>query len=301
MKPGKARTVLLGIFLGGLVLLAASFGGALHPLGDSLAVFRHWLAILIALSGVLLLKGCLRLAIGGGLVAFLAAAPVLAGWFAPKEGGGKYGFYQKNLLYDGTNRPGILRDILDSGADFVTLEEISDANMEIVRGLGETYPSLVICQATPWERVAALSRYPVIAGSPTCLGNQGAAAMQVRSPDGPVWLVALHLHWPWPRPQSRQVARLAPALQALDGPVLLGGDFNMVPWSQTMREIQKATGSRRAGAVLFTFRHPRYPLWLPIDHILVPGGRGWLETRPFLGSDHRGLLLHFDLKPAPQG
>ena len=297
MMRRAGRCVLLGVFLLSLALLAASFGGAVHPLGDSLAVFRHWLAVAIALSGALLLRGRLRLAGLAAIGLFLAAAPLLAGWFSVQAGaGGRYSFYQKNLLYNGTNRQGIIDDILSAAPDFVSLEEISDANLEIYEALGARYPSRIICSFSGVGRMAILSRFALLDGQARCLGPHGPAAIRVRTPDGPVWALALHLKWPFPRPQAAQVEAMLPALRALERPIVLGGDFNMVPWSETMRRIQRATGSRRAGAVLFTFRHPRYPLWLPIDHILVPGGAGRLETRPFLGSDHRGILLKFDLQ-----
>ena len=38
-----------------------------------------------------------------------------------------------------------------------------------------------------------------------------------------------------------------------------------------------------------------YLLRLPVDHVLVPGGRGVSALRPLLGSDHFGVLLRFDL------
>ena len=287
-----------------LALIAASFAGALHGLGDSLAVFRHWFAVAAAAAAMVLLRGRLRIATAALLAGFLVAAPIMAGWFGDwlgarsgtgATGGGRYSFYQKNLLYNGTDRQAIIDDILQATPDFVSMQEISDANLEIYEALAARYPSRILCSFRGVGRVAILSRFPLVDGQARCLGRQGPAAIRVRTPDGPVWALALHLSWPFPRPQAAQVAAMLPLLRALERPIVLGGDFNMVPWSNTMRQIQRATGTKRAGAVVFTFRHKLWPLWLPIDHVLVPSGRGRLERRPLAGSDHYGILLRFDL------
>lgn len=121
--------------------------------------------------------------------------------------------------------------------------------------------------------------------------------MQVETPDGPVWVVSLHLHWPYPMGQAAQVRALLPELAALKGPVVLGGDFNMVPWSHSIRAIAAATNTRRIGAVQYTL--PLKGLYtLPIDHLLVPQTpqAASTEKRPLLGSDHYGVLARFSIR-----
>ena len=57
------------------------------------------------------------------------------------------------------------------------------------------------------------------------------------------------------------------------------------------------TGSERAGSVTYTL--PMAGGWatLPIDHVLVPRGRGSTSALrlPLLGSDHHGVLAGFAL------
>ena len=290
------RAIAFTVFLLSLALFAASFLGAWHGVGDSLAVFRHWWAVAAGVSSLVLFRGSMRLAAAGLLAVFVSAAPIMAGWFETFDpAAGKYSFYQKNLLFEGSRPDAILADIRATNPDFVALEEVSPFNKAIFDALAATYPARQLCPDGSSGSVAILSRHPPVPGTATCLGNNGLAAVRVVTPDGPVWAVALHLKWPFPRKQSRQVKEMVPELRALGGPVVLGGDFNMVPWSHTMRQIERATGSTRAGAVQFTFHHLDIPLFLPIDHILVPSGQGQLETRPLLGSDHKGLLLRFNL------
>jgi endonuclease/exonuclease/phosphatase (EEP) superfamily protein YafD len=125
-------------------------------------------------------------------------------------------------------------------------------------------------------------------------------------PDGPLWLVSLHLHWPFPYQQPDQVKWLLPILEALDDPVLIGGDFNMVPWSYTLKSVARATDTKLSGyaggtfELSYVYQDNDLATWmplLPIDHILVPasGPAVSLERRPQLGSDHYGLLGEFVL------
>ena len=290
------RRLIVAVFWVSLVLLAASFGGAAHPGGDSLAVFRHWWAVSLGISSLLILRGQWRIGALGAFATVLGAAPMAIGYLEQnRPEAGAYALYQKNLRYDGGDRAGIIDDILAMAPDFVTLQEVSRPNRVIFDTLAKQFASSLYCDFTGVGGVAVLSRWPAVEGARTCAGNQGVAAMQVRTPAGPVWVVAVHLHWPYPHAQPQQVARLMGELAVLEGPIVLGGDFNMVPWSSTLRKFERATGSQRAGRVYRTFVHKGSPLRLPIDHVLVPGGRGVSALRPLLGSDHFGVLLRFDL------
>ncbi|MEE9426593.1 MAG: endonuclease/exonuclease/phosphatase family protein [Paracoccaceae bacterium] len=290
------RRLNLAVFWISLMLLAASFGGAVHGLGDSLAVFRFWWALLLGVSSFFLLAGYFRYALLGLGAIVLGASPMLAGYMGGDGGNPfRYSLYQKNLLFNGTDPEAIKQDILEYLPDFVTLEEVSRKNRKMVAGLAQNFQSNLLCPFVGVGGVAIMSKWPMVEDAKTCAGNQGMAAMQVLTPDGPVWLVSLHLHWPYPHRQREQLAKLLPEIDRLDGPVILAGDFNMVPWSHTLFAVARATGSKRAGAVVNTYAHEVVPLRLPIDHVLVPGGVGRLEVRPQLGSDHFGLLLRFDL------
>ena len=117
--------------------------------------------------------------------------------------------------------------------------------------------------------------------------------MQLRTPDGPVWLVSVHLHWPYPYRQPEQVELILPILERLEGPVIIGGDFNMVPWSNTMGRIEAAARAEVLGPMVTTY-WLRDLVPLSIDHVLAPAG-GTVFARTWLGSDHAGLVARFDL------
>ena len=283
--------------------LAASFAGMLHPAGDSLAVFRA------PLAGVLALSALLAGGPGWGAAALVVGAAALAPQIAPRLARGAPGpfvHYQQNLRYDLATPERVLADIAAAGPDTITLQEVSARNREtVLEPLRASHPHQAFCEAGAVGGVAVASRWPILE-APGCGAvhygggrgpeGDGLAALRVDAPGGPLWVASVHLTWPWPEPQALQAATLVPRLAALGGDVLLAGDFNMVRWSHRLRALARAARARVAGHAPITFvrTRPPVPLWLAIDHVLVPeGARGRVEARPDTGSDHRALVLRW--------
>lgn len=281
-----------------LAVLLASYGGGVHQIGDTLAVGRPHLILVILLAATSLFILRVQIFPTFALIcALIAGGPIATGILqTPVENVGEFTLYQKNLLFRAWPRYPLTDDIIDSGAEFVTLQEVSEHNSKFMAPLFDTYPSKLICEFTAVGAVAVLTKYPVISGSEHCGGANGYAAFQVTLPDGrPLWVVSVHLYWPYPSGQGAQVQHILDWLQKLEGDVLLAGDFNMVPWGYSVREISKCSNGHRAGPILKTF--DRFKFWLPlaIDHVILPNGAtGGAGTRPKLGSDHLGVISHFD-------
>lgn len=274
--------------------LAAGFAGRWHPAGDTLAAFRTGMAL--AAAAVLILARRPGWLVWPGLAALALILGLRALAWLP-EGGAAEGprtvtLYQKNLLFTLADPAPVIADIRQSGADLVTLQEVSGRNQAVLDALHAEYPYQHYCDFRAVGGTAVLSRWPA-AGPGRCA--EGLTALPVQAPFGPVWAVSVHLLWPWPHGQMDQVQRLVPVLGALEGPVIAGGDFNMVPWSRAMARLGFATGTRRTGAVRPSF-HGLYGLPLAIDHVLAPED-AWGQTtlRPELGSDHMGLLARIAL------
>ena len=273
--------VLLGV-------LALGFTGAWLEAGDSFAVIRAPV-VLVTLAWLAL----------GRWARWVGALPILAvlaamgpvGWASIRPelpGATPLSVYQKNMLYRIDDLAELEADIRAQAPDMVTLQEVTPGNRALLGAIIDILPHQQYCSGSRVGGVAVASRWPVVTGSGTCA--KGLAAMQVQAPDGPLWVTSVHLHWPWPYGQRGQAARIMSDIRALEGPRVIGGDFNMVPWSYTMREFQRQTDTKRAGRSRPTF--PEFGL--PIDHVLVPKGRGAAtELRPLAGSDHRGLLVRF--------
>ncbi|MBR9864603.1 MAG: hypothetical protein GYB24_14280 [Rhodobacteraceae bacterium] len=283
------------------LLLVASAGGAVHPLGDSLAVFRLYLGFFALVCGVgLILAGWRRSGLAAVLMGAAASGAILWSYHAPQpEGDLPYSHYQKNLLYVLYDPAEIVADIKKQDPDFITIQEMTPRSNGLMVALEEDYPTRSVCLGDDGRGIALASRFDTIPDSRICMPGHGLLAVQVSTPDGPVWLVTLHLRWPFPLEQAQQVTRILPVLEGLAGPVVLGGDFNMVPWSDTMTRIETATRTNRVGRTVDTFL-VEGQVMVPIDHVLAPKGcKGRVSALDLLGSDHHGVLAHYSIGACP--
>lgn len=272
----------------GLALIA-SWGGALHPLGDSLAVFRRELMIVFALSVVWTgWPRPMRWGLAGGALVWLGAF-VWASRAGPADGG--LILYQQNMLFSRDGVDAWVKSVRAASPDVLTLQEVGARTLAALKPLEADYPHRVHCPQEPLGEVV-LSRLPMIEGF--CSRRDGFAAMQVETADGPVWVVSLHLNWPWPHRQAAQVTQILPDMAPISGSVVLGGDFNAVAWSHTVARVSGAVRARRIGALMNTFDLPG-GLPIGIDHVLSTG-QGWTRRMPKHGSDHYGVLagVRFD-------
>ncbi|ABD54695.1 Endonuclease/exonuclease/phosphatase [Jannaschia sp. CCS1] len=292
--------VLVRVCVGlGILTLGASYLGALHPLGDSLAVFRNWIAgalLAFAVIMIFLRPRALGVAVSVGAgIALVGATPAEIGAMHSSEFVRPQTIYQKNLLFALPDATAILDDIAEVSPDHMTLQEVNASNRAQVLAALPNFYARHFCPFASVGGVAVLSRYEVVEGSEFCIEGRGMAGFQVLSPQGPLWVVSVHLHWPYPYSQRAQVEELTPIVAALEGPVLIGGDFNMVPWSWVMREFERASGSRVPHPLSGTIQ--LFDGWFapPIDHVILPGRGGIQSVHPRLGSDHRAIVGMFEI------
>lgn len=166
----------------GLAALALSHAGALHPVADSLAVFRPAIALALV-PCLVLVRRDMALAVLGGGAAIAALGPVL--WLALPAGAGPGApdggvtLYQKNMLWSNEAHAELAADIEASGADVVTLQEVSARGGALLERLSGSYPAQAICPTGPAGAVAVLSRRAFVA-PPVCIEGQVAVLARVR-------------------------------------------------------------------------------------------------------------------------
>lgn len=279
------------------LLLLGSAGGALHPIGDSLAVFRFHIALVALFSAYVLFRLFYpRLALVIVVLSLAASGAIVNSYRSHHMHNLDYVLYQKNLSFRLENPQPVISDIQFLNPHFITLQEVTQRNQLVLKGLETSHPTQLHCKFGRVGGVALASRFPAVKDSAFCSEKKGLAAIQVTTPDGPVWLVSIHLHWPFPFHQASHVQNLLPELSALTGPVVLAGDFNMVPWSYTMTQIETATRTTRVGKTNGTFLLEGM-IMIPIDHVLAPSNcAGENSTLDLLGSDHHGVLARFSLQ-----
>lgn len=303
------RATLYALFSLTTLALIAGFAGRFHGMGDSIALARPILVAILSVLALIALALRIRvLGVLGIILSFAAGVTVipLSPFKTAVAGTQSYGLYQKNLLWIIPDLEPVVTDVEVTQPDFVTLQELHERNRPILGMLREDYPYQHFCRFASVGGIAVLSRWPPTDTPPKCDDGYGLAAMQVETPDGPLWVVSLHLHWPFPYGQRRQLDTLLPVLEKLDGGAVVGGDFNMVEWSYAVRSIARATKTRNAGFAGGTFAFsyeldgrdvakgiPR----IPIDHVLVPqsGASLGVNRRERFGSDHHGLFAEFTL------
>lgn len=283
----------LGILVASTATLGASYLGALHPFGDSLAVVRP---VLIGMAGLLaVLALCLGWRRSGAVTLAVALAAALHLWLGFLQSAAlatapNLTVYTKNVLASNPDTGPLAADILAASADIVLLQEVSDSNRGLLAALAVAYPHQHLCRFSGWSGIAVLSHWPI--GDTRCSDRRALAAAAVQGPAGPVWAVSVHLSWPWPYGQAASVERAIARMTGMTGALVIGGDFNMVPWGHAVSRLAHASGTRRVAAAVPTFFHHHYPLAL--DQFLSTGSAS-VERRPHLGSDHMGLLGRFAL------
>ncbi|MFD1794434.1 endonuclease [Paracoccus aurantiacus] len=283
------RVILQILALVMLAPLVGSYLGRFHPLGDSLAVFRPAMAL-----ALLMLAFAFRRWWRAGLlaVALVTLVPILWMMRPAAAVDAVVTVYQKNLLFNRGDPTALIADFRASGADVILLEELSTANLPIAEAMRDSHPYQILCPAHSVGRVAILSAYPL--SDEYCAEGAGFTAARVQHPAGAFTAVAIHLHWPYPFGQETQVNGAMGELAGMARPLILGGDFNMVPWAGAPGRIARATDTRIAGPIRPTLFVKGYPL--PIDHVLAPNdAKVLLERRPRLGSDHYGVLARIGL------
>ena len=274
-----------------ILSLAGGYLGWLHPIGDSLAVGRAYAAGAVALLALLSIRsGLMMAAFGSLLLALIVGIQVALSFYWPGPPGSIL-LYQKNMLYRNDNLAALEADIRKVAPVALTLQEVSEPNAAMLVALADVLPHQLHCTLGRRGGTAVATSLPPVPGTEVCL--PGMAAMQVTWRERKIWLVSIHLSWPWPYDQSEQVAELRRALEKLDGPVLMAGDFNMVRWAHSVTALAQSARAMAAGPSRGTFLGFGSVLALPIDHAFAPNG-GRIRLRGALGSDHLGFTAELE-------
>ncbi|MBL8579033.1 MAG: endonuclease/exonuclease/phosphatase family protein [Mesorhizobium sp.] len=300
--------------------LVGGFFGSIHPALDSLAHFRIHLAVaLICLSPFLLIlpgfrwNGLLAAVLGAwaiisvtGIYFIPGLAPVQASTKAGPEDGPVYRLLQLNLRFNNPSPGDVLSLVGRLRPDVVTLEEVSPMWTEKLALLENAYPFRLFCTLDGYAGgVAIMSLRPFSEGSEgMCVEGGTFGTATVDFGGFMVDVAAMHLHWPWPFGQMKQIADLAPTLANLGDNAILAGDLNATPWSEASAQVAQAAAMKQLGPANPTWIWRRLPEWLrfaglPIDRIFAKGEIVVHSVRTLepVGSDHLPVLVEFSPKP----
>nr|WP_306267940.1 endonuclease/exonuclease/phosphatase family protein [Pararhizobium sp. IMCC3301] len=294
---------------GGLVFpalfTALAFGGRwLRPL-DSFSHFLHYyvLAFIIVaiVAGFLKLRKTAAIALVSLLFAVWLLGPArpfaLSGQTALQAAPGNgVKIITFNLLYHNDQIDRIADYVTRQDPDILMFQELSPINRPLLDLLPQ-YPYRQSCSLNQTMATMVLTKTKPSAQG--CLPRSQVAWIDLILSGKPVRVASVHLHWPWPLLQWRQIDNIRSEVAGLDSkrPIILGGDFNAAPWSNAVRTMEDITGSRVVPGFRFTilgFKSPlKLPVFLPIDQILLPEEATLRDvtTGPELGSDHRPVVV----------
>ncbi|MBT2132808.1 endonuclease/exonuclease/phosphatase family protein [Croceibacterium sp. LX-88] len=223
----------------------------------------------------------------------------------------------QNVSVRNSDPIGTIDALLASGADIVLLQETDGA-------VGSFHPRLK--QRFPYHSPCGESCSAVIYSRLPLIEAQYRARTSGGDEFGPplLWAVAkledgtqipiVTYHQPWPLPAARQARwreTLPDALASLGTQrLILGGDFNLTPWSSAMHQLDGdlaplSRGTRAAFSFPAKIAGISWPVpFLPIDHVYT--GPQWsvqnVEVLPAMGSDHHAIRADLVLtQPAVAG
>lgn len=299
--------------------LLLGFFGSLHPAFDSLGHFRVHLAIIVAILALPLLATTYLVQALSALVFAVAAfstttdtlnliglKPVHAAFEAKPVDRAVYRLLQINLRFDNRTPEKVLSLIGRTTPDVVTLDEVSamwDGKLDLLKS---AYPYRVTCPRPNGVFGAAiLSRRPFVEGKESHCFERGAlATASVDFAGAEIDVAAIHLGWPWPFEQARQIALLSPSIASLAPTTILAGDLNATPWSAAAHNIADAGGLTLMPSVGATWLFLQLPdsmrfAGLPIDNVFSKGDVliHSAERLESVGSDHLPVLVEFSIKP----
>jgi len=224
---------------------------------------------------------------------------------------------QFNLSYKNQRMEDVKKFLIEKNVDIVTLQEVTTAHkealeeMKLVEGLSVkfstkypyfsrkkgVYPYQHYCNFQSVGGVAVLSRYPIDVEKSICIKGEGLVSASVKVNDATINVISLHLHWPFPYGQTKQVETIRQVFKNLSTPLLVAGDFNAVAWSNTLKKIEKASDTKVVNGLRWSInlkkQLPLIPaMSLSIDHVLVSSEFqvDAITVGEDLGSDHFPII-----------
>lgn len=199
--------------------------------------------------------------------------------------------------------------LVSADADVVLLQEPAQLLAQPATLLAK-YPHLAECHVVAACELAILSKRP-IRRSRAVVKRRGGVGWgdveflwaETTAPDGrPVTVATTHYEWQVQGGQRKQRRLLDQHAQALpQDNLVLGGDFNLTPWTRAMREQDRRLRplTRRTRAVFSWPAHiprlfrPVYVPLVPIDHVYA--GPAWKTVSarrlPAAASDHYPVMV----------
>jgi endonuclease/exonuclease/phosphatase (EEP) superfamily protein YafD len=199
----------------------------------------------------------------------------------------------------------LLEIVREADPDIVVVQELTPHAERVLASLDAELPYFRKFPAEGAYGIGLWSKHELESGETIALGRLPAIQARVRGPSGTFTIIGVHLSAPVTgrraAARNQQLVELAARSAAVDGPLVVAGDFNTTPYSPYFADWLDAAGltDSRRGRTL----SPSWPTMLrlagiPIDHVAVNDGFTLLSHRrlPNFESDHFGALVEVALR-----
>ena len=187
--------------------------------------------------------------------------------------------------------------VMRSGADVVFVQEFDRTRMRELAALLPAHFATAFAPDMDRRGAAVVSRWPIESSQSLPLAGTSRYShwARVRWRDTSVQVIGVHLPWPLTQQLSHernaQMQALAAWMRETAGPLVVGGDFNLSPWSAQFANALSEAGARDALSLrptLYTWPTSFLLLGIQIDHCLISQHWQVVSTArgPNVGSDH---------------
>jgi endonuclease/exonuclease/phosphatase (EEP) superfamily protein YafD len=218
----------------------------------------------------------------------------------------------KLLTVNVSFRPFSARTLLElvrqADPDILVVQELTPHAEQVLADFDTLFPQRHKFSVAGPTGIGVWSRYELESSTTFALGRLPAIEARVRAPQGVFTVIGAHLSSPVsPRRaagRNNELRELAVRSAAVEGPLVVAGDFNITPYSPFFVDWLAASGltDSRRGRTLSA----SWPVWLPlagipIDHVAVNAGFSIVSHRPLANfdSDHYGVLVELAHGSAP--
>ena len=212
--------------------------------------------------------------------------------------------FSANLRFGNPDGRPIAREAMESGADVIALQELTDVHLEALRAEGvlDAYPHSVVDARPGAFGSAILSKLPLADARVEELAGLPMSRATVAIDGRPVELVNVHTLSPMSGDnfdvRDRQLAALADLAARSEGrPVVMVGDFNANRWHPAFRRLLDSglgDAHEQVGRGLARTwpNGTRLPTFALLDHVLVSPPITAVSVREGTGrgSDHRPVV-----------
>jgi len=198
--------------------------------------------------------------------------------------------------------------VREADPDVLIVQELTPHAERVLADFDTAFPHYRKFPADGPTGIGLWSRYELESSATFALGRLPAIEARVRAPQGSFTVIGAHLSSPV-RPRraasrNLELRALGERSAAIDGPLVVAGDFNITPYSPYFTEWLAASGltDSRRGRTLSASWPTMLPWFaIPIDHVAVNSGFAILSHRRLANfeSDHYGVLVELARREQP--